>query len=218
MWFWKITALGFAGILDLAAGLFIVHVLSIFFAHPLVWWQYAIGAFLGASPDIDLFYAFWKKNATGHHDYLTHRPIIGVTLAITLGWFWGGTFWAIAAGVGVFWHYLHDTDGFLGLSGGGIAWLWPFSEKYLGMRGLNAQVVSWTSQTYKGDEGNDCDDIYKTYLIATQRSVTEFLLTGVLVGYVVGSLFGYGFGCALAALFWLTVQGLWTVRRQLVQR
>lgn len=214
MWFWKIVALGFAGILDLAAGLLIVHVLSVYFAHPLVWWQYAIGAFLGASPDIDLFYAFWKNNATGHHDYLTHRPIIGIPLATTIGWILGGEFWAIAAGIGVLWHYLHDTDGFLGLDGGGIAWCWPLSKKYVGMKGLTAQVVSWTSKEYQGDEGNDCGDIYETYLTATWRSVIEFLLTGAFTGYVVGALFGFGFGAALAGVFWMTVPALWIAYRE----
>lgn len=217
MWFWKIVALFFAGILDLATGLLIMHTLSVSFAHPLLWWQYAIGACLGASPDIDLFYAFWKKNATGHHEYLTHRPIIGIMLATVLGFLLGGAFWAWCTGIAVSWHYLHDTDGFLGLSGGGIAWFWPISKKYVGMRGFRTQLVSWASKEYRGDEGNDCDDIYQTYLTATRRSLTEFFLTGIFTGYVVGDLFGFGFGCAVAALFWMTVQGLWIAYRQLME-
>jgi hypothetical protein len=86
MWFWKLAALGFAGILDLAAGTLFIHLLSQYFAYPLSWWQYVIGAFLGASPDIDLLHAFFRKNASGHHEYLTHRPIMGISFAVTLAW------------------------------------------------------------------------------------------------------------------------------------
>jgi hypothetical protein len=209
MWFWKFVALGCAGVLDLAAGALFVHLLGAYFAQPLLWWQYAIGAALGAAPDIDLFYAWYKNNMTGHHEYLTHRPIVGISLAIALGFICGGAFWATAAGVGVCWHYLHDTEGFLGLPGGGIAWCWPVSKKYLGMHGFATTEISWTNKVYTGDEGNDVDEICEIYLTPTRRSIVEFALTGIFLGYIVGDLFGVFWGAITWLLVWSLVFAFW---------
>ncbi|MDP2630948.1 MAG: metal-dependent hydrolase [Candidatus Uhrbacteria bacterium] len=211
MWFWTLASLGLAGALDLAIGVLLVHLLSEYFAYPLVWWQYAIGALLGASPDVDLFYAFFRKNASGHHEYLTHRPILGVPFAIFLGWMIGGEFWAIAAGLGAFWHYLHDTEGFLGLSGGGIAWFWPFSKKYWGMGGAKAQVVFWVPEVHQAqaENRNTCDEFRKTYLLPTRRSVTEFMLTSIALGYVIADLFDSHIFFPVVILFWAGILGLW---------
>ncbi|MDO8521479.1 MAG: metal-dependent hydrolase [bacterium] len=214
MWFWTLCSLGLAGILDLVAGALMVHLLSEYFAYPLSWWQYAIGAFLGASPDVDLFYGFFKKKASGHHEYLTHRPILGVPFAAVVGWLLGGEFWAIAAGVGVFWHYLHDTEGFLGLEGG-IAWFWPFSQKHWCVK--NCRVISKMPEEHREGEGNPYDWFYESYLSPTRRSITELTLTSIFSGYVIGDVFGFYFGLAATALFWLAVAELWIVYRRPVR-
>lgn len=208
MWFWTLASLGCAGVLDLVMGMFFVHLLSAYFSYPLHWWQYVIGAFLGASPDIDLFWGFFKKNQNEHHEFLTHRPIIGIPFAVALGWIFGGVFWAFAAGIGALWHYLHDTEGFLGLSDGGIAWFWPFSKKYWGMR--NFRVVSRQPDCSEADK-NALDWFYESYLVPTRRSVTEFALTGPLLGFVVGGLSDIHSGFGVTFLFWISVAGLWFV-------
>ena len=206
MWFWTLASLGLAGILDLAVGALIVHLLSEYFVYPLVWWQYAIGALLGASPDLDLFYAFWSKTPNGHHEFLTHRPIVGIPLAATIGWLLGGEFWAWCAGGGVFWHYLHDTKGFLCLYDSGLAWLWPFSRKYWGVK--NLRVVSETlGELFSKEKG--FESIHATYLTPTRRSITEFLLMSIAMGYVVADVFGTQFGVAIVLLFWSGILGLW---------
>ncbi len=216
MRFWTFASLGFAGILDLAVGALIVHLLSGYFAHPLEWWQYIIGALLGASPDIDLFYAFFKKQASGHHEYLTHRPALGIPLATAVGWILGGEFWAVASCIGVFWHYLHDTEGFLGLAEGGLAWFWPFSRKYWGVE--KYRIVSRTPVEHEGGNGNDYDFFYEKYLSPTRRSVTEFVLTALCAGYVLTDVFGIELGVAAVLLFWTGIVALWILYDVLPKR
>lgn len=208
MWFWTFVSLGLAGILDLAAGALLVHLLSGYFSHPLEWWQYAVGAFLGASPDIDLLSWFLGKNVYEHHEYLTHRPIVGIPLAVVFGWFLGGTFWATAAGIGALWHYLHDTEGFLCLSNGGIAWFWPFSKKYWGIR--NWRLVSRTPEEHEKTE-NESRYFHVTYLDPTRQSVIEFALASIFIGYVVGDLFAFRFGLVATYLFWVSIVVLWII-------
>jgi len=215
MWFWTLASLGFAGVFDLAAGTLFVHLLSGYFSHPLLWWQYAIGAFLGALPDIDLFLGFFKKNPNGHHEYLTHRPIVGIPFAIIIGWLLGGEFWAWSAGIGVFWHYLHDTKGFLFLYDNGLAWFWPFSKKYWGVR--NFRVVSETLGELLSEE-KGFEAIHETYLTPTRRSITEFALAGFFFGYVIGDTFGFHSGFAAALLFWVSIVGVWIVYRSRLPR
>ena len=210
MWFWTFLSLGLAGILDLAVGTLVIHLLSTVHGYPLAWWQYVIGACLGASPDIDLFLAFFRKNASAHHEYLTHRPVVGIPFAVAIGWVLGGDFWAIAAGIGVCWHYLHDTDGFLGLNGGGIAWCWPFSQKYWGVR--NYRIVSQTPRADDGG-GNNYEWFHKTYLSPTRRSIVEFMLTSMCAGYVAADLVSIIFGIALVGTFWCQLFFLWASYR-----
>ena len=104
---WTLWAMFLATVLDLSAGIFIVYLMQDWFAQTISWRSYALGAFLGIAPDLDLIAAFFQKKCTGHHEYLTHRPIIGIPLAICLGWLFGGSFWAWTAGMIIVFHYLH---------------------------------------------------------------------------------------------------------------
>lgn len=211
MFFWRLASLGLAGVLDLAAGMLIVTLLSEHFTYSLEWWQYIVGAFLAASPDIDLLLGFFGKSLDEHHEYLTHRPIFGIPFAISIGWVIGGEFWAFAAGLGVFWHYLHDTQGFLFLYDNGLAWLWPYSKKYWGIE--NLQVVYRTPKELSQCEGGAFDSLYECYLTPTRRSVTEFALTSIFLGYVASSLLGNYLGVAAALIFWMTITYLWYTYR-----
>lgn len=204
--FWKLCAFGFAGILDLAVGFFVTHFLAQWFGYELAWWHYAIGAFLGASPDIDLVAAFIKKNPTSHHEYLTHRPIFGISFAAFLGWIVGGEFWAWCAGLCVFWHYLHDTEGFLSLTDNGIAWLWPVSKKYWGMRG--GRIVGKSFEEFEAEEDKKFE-IYDKFLMPTRRALTEFIVFSILLVAILGDLFGWAMGVVVAFVFWAAIVEIW---------
>ena len=213
MFFWRITSLGLAGVLDLAAGMVIVTLLGEYFSYPLLWWQYLIGALLAASPDIDLLLGFFGKRVDEHHEYLTHRPIFGLPFAIVGGWIIGGEFWAYASGFGVLWHYLHDTQGFLFLYDNGLAWFWPYSKKYWGIR--NFRVVYRIPNELPQSEGGAFDSLYECYLTPTRRSVTEFVLTSGCIGYVASSVFGDFIGMAATLSFWVSIIYLWSMYRYL---
>lgn len=209
-----VVSLGLAGILDLAAGLFFVYMLGEYLSYPLAWWQYAIGAFLGASPDIDLLLGFFGKDPDYHHENLTHRPILGIPFAILLGWLMGGPFWACAAGVGVFWHYLHDTKGFLLLYDNGLGWFWPFSHKYWGVK--NLRPVGEDPKMFIQKEGSGFGTVYESYLGPTRKALTELVPTGLLLGYVVGHVFNSSLGALVAALFYMSIMALWDSCRNLM--
>lgn len=214
MFFWRFISLGLAGILDLAAGMLIVTLMSEYFSYQLVWWQYVIGAFLAASPDIDLLLGFFGKDLDGHHEYLTHRPIVGIPLAITIGWIIGGEFWALASGIGVFWHYLHDTQGFLFLYDNGLGWFWPFSRRYWGMQ--RGRVVSRTPKELSQSAGGAFDCLYECYLTPTRRSITEFVLTSIFFGCVLTTLWGGLIGIVSVVSFWGVISAMWLSYRRLV--
>lgn len=210
-WHEKVIALGLAGILDLAAGTLFVFLLSKYFSHPLLSWQYILGAFLAAAPDIDLLLCLFGREPNEHHENLTHRPIVGILLAALLGGFFGGTFWALTAVIGVCWHYLHDTEGFLFLYDNGIGWLWPFSKKYWGVR--NFQIVSQTLPEFLAGKKTGFGATYEDYLNPTPKSLREFTLAGIFFGYVAGGLFGPLFGVIVAGLFLLSIMLIWKLHR-----
>lgn len=211
MFIWRVISLGLAGVLDLGAGMLIVTLLAEHFSYSLAWWQYVVGALLAASPDIDLLLGFFGKSLDEHHEYLTHRPIFGLPFAIFVGWLIGGEFWAYVAGFGVLWHYLHDTQGFLFLYDNGLAWFWPYSKKYWGIR--NLRVVYRTPTELSQCEGGAFDSIYECYLTPTRRAVTEFALTSVSIGYVASAVFGSILGLAAALIFWMTIVHIWYTNR-----
>lgn len=208
MLFWKIAALGLAGTLDLAMGTLIAHVLAQISSYPLEWWQYAIGACLGASPDIDLLLGSFGVDRRYHHEHLTHRPIVGLPLAFFLGWLFGGMFWGVVAVTCVFWHYLHDTHGFLCLYDNGLGWFWPFSRKYWGVR--NYRVVSESLEEFLDKTRNDAV-FFGGYLSPSGRSVTEFFLAGIILSCVAEDLLGSPFGVFVLISFWGLITLMWTV-------
>jgi hypothetical protein len=116
--------------LDFSAGVFIVYCIGYWFNLNPTGLSFMIGGILAISPDFDVLYMYMKKGGVygDHHQFLTHRPIIGLAIADGLGWLFGGFFWAVISRACLLFHYLHDTEGFG--TGGGIAWFWPLSKKY----------------------------------------------------------------------------------------
>lgn len=90
-----------------------------------------ISALFGIMPDLDFFYAFYKKKKfiaderINHHEFLSHMPLL--YLAIFLGWLalFPDT-WLVATTfiLGTWSHFVLDT-----IASDGVAWLYPFSKK-----------------------------------------------------------------------------------------
>lgn len=188
---WKLVAMGLAGIYDLVFGVFVTVLFGAIFNVSLQLEHYFLGALLGASPDIDLLIPLLtgtkEKGANKHHEYWTHRPIVGIPSGIFLGWFLGGEFWAWVAGTAIFFHYLHDTDGWLGLNDNGIAWFWPLSKKYWG---FSAWRIRGRTLAQLEAESGGFESIYIKYLKPTKRSIVE--LAAVVVFILLIAYLGFG--------------------------
>mgnify|MGYP003386273388 FL=1 len=130
---------GMNAYMDFGVGVAIAQTLSVLAAHPLPWWFLPLGGMLALLPDFDILVPLIWRGAFNynHHKTLLHRPLFMLPLVACFGWLWGGPFWAGAAFICVFWHYLHDT---WPLGVGGVAWVWPISDQYLTWRGFKEPV------------------------------------------------------------------------------
>lgn len=118
-----------AGFLDLSMGAALAAVtLSAFGMQPEPW-HLAVGAALAVLPDFDILLPVLRmREVTGNHrTTLMHRPLLLVPLAALAAFALGGPAWGATAFACALWHFAHDTPP---LSAGGIAWLWPFDERY----------------------------------------------------------------------------------------
>jgi membrane-bound metal-dependent hydrolase YbcI (DUF457 family) len=120
---------GLAGFLDLAVGALIASATLSYFGTQPQLWHLAVGAVLAILPDFDIVPAILSgREAKGNHRVsLMHRPLLVIPAATLVAYTLGGDAWWVVAFLCVTWHYLHDTPP---LSLGGIAWLWPFDERY----------------------------------------------------------------------------------------
>ena len=118
-----------AGFLDLSMGAALAAItLSAFGMRPELW-HLAVGAALAVLPDFDILLPILRmREVTGnHHATLMHRPLLVMPAAALAAFLLGGPAWGLAALLCVSWHFAHDTPP-LGMDG--IAWLWPFDERY----------------------------------------------------------------------------------------
>jgi len=200
----------FLSLLDLAMGAFIVFVGSKVSEHDVSVYHYGIGALLAALPDLDVLYMFlrWGRVYGDHHQYLTHRPIIGISAALLIGMVLGGAFWAVTACACMLWHYIHDTKG---LGGGGIAWLWPFSRLYYSLHGAENPEESIMLRDHH--QGLDSE-----ILSPSPKSVIESLMTSILLGIVGGSIWGIWAGFRISAAVCFTVLALWCLHARVGHR
>lgn len=96
----------------------------------LLWW----GAFFGFTPDLDMFYAFWRakgftlpRKEVNHRFYLTHRPMVWLAASLLIWLFATSPFWktfALVVWLGSWSHFILDSLRV------GVMWLWPFSNKF----------------------------------------------------------------------------------------
>jgi len=92
-----------------------------------------IGIFFGIAPDLDFFYGFAKyhtwtpsEHQFQHRTFLTHAPILWLTLAMIVYLIAPDPFWkevAVLIWTGSWTHFLLDSIE------SGIMWLWPFRTK-----------------------------------------------------------------------------------------
>jgi hypothetical protein len=130
-----------AATLDFSVGVFGISLLAYLYNYELAVWQVFLGGVLALLPDLDLVpTVLLGTNSTfDHRQTLFHRPILILPAAVALSWVLGGQFWAIAAGVLVFWHFLHDTDWFGDRYG--VAWFWPVSNRFWSIHGSYSPPV-----------------------------------------------------------------------------
>ena len=183
-----LCAIAFAALLDVAMGTTIVVGLSLPFHRPVGLVDIALGAFLALLPDIDVVYMLLRKGRMygSHHMWLTHRPVVLIPLATAAGWFLGGAFWATAAFIAVFWHYVHDTPE---ICGSGIAWFWPFTDWWWSpRRGLIAPYITDSShdrflQNWLGPSRVAEAEVYiAAFLLALSLSLIFDPLAGIVLG------------------------------------
>lgn len=197
---------GMFAILDFTVGIFLVYLLGILLNHEVGMLQLLLGGILTLAPDFDVVYMLLRRGRIygNHHEYFTHRPIVGIPLAAGLGYLLGGQFWAITAGTCLFWHYLHDTKGF---GGGGMAWLWPLTRLYVSPFGVQKPEESVQNNETHGHNEGMCREI----LSPTKKSVIEYTIAAALLLYVGWEFFAPWAGVLVAALLWVFIYSVWRI-------
>lgn len=197
MFILRLAAYGIVMLLDLSMGLFIITCLSLVLKHEISFMGYALSAFLGVAPDFDFFLLLftgkkYRRKVVTHHEYPTHWPLLMVPLATAAGWIFGGVFWALAAGIIVFLHFLHDTEGVLGAGDNSIGWLKPFSSKYYGFRG--GRLVGYSLEERRGmyaDKKAYLTALYSKWLRPTRQAKRELALALMMLAFVGFGLFSW---------------------------
>jgi len=201
---YKLIGNAMAAFLDFSAGVFIVYIGTLAFGYQTGILSFFLGGILGMAPDFDVFYMFWQKNEVygDHHQFITHRPLFGIILFSTIGFLFGGTFWAIVAPLCVIWHYIHDTEGF---GGGGIAWFWPFSNLYYSpFRVVHPEQSVMAEEQYRHEEW-----VETTWLMPSKTSITEIAIGSIMIGIVSSSIFDWKTGLFVVVWIWLCVIFMW---------
>jgi len=207
----RLLGYGMAMIFDVSVGMLITLLASEAFGANLSIQNCLIGGMLSIAPDVDILYMFIRKGKvyTDHHQFITHRPVFGITIAVLIGWVGGGINWSITATACVFWHYLHDTYGF---GGGGIAWLWPFSKYYLSARGKMIKPK---------DSAMNCDPevwLHSRVLSPNKQPCIEFSLSAILLGIVGSMIFGQTIGIVIVFAIIGFVLGMWYAKACLLRQ
>ncbi len=182
-----------AGYMDFCMGVFLCVMISrmIFHTTPtfLCMFLCAVAALI---PDFDIVWPIIiGQNPVGdHHQWLTHRPGFIVPVTATVGYLLAGKRGVWLAGTCVLWHLFHDTKGVL--DGGGIAWLWPWSQKYWGFTGgADPETIRGTGITWMDINWNRLSNV----------GIAEVFLgtvAFVIAGYVRGRVY-FAFAWAVIA-------------------
>lgn len=172
----------------------------------LPWYLVFIGGVLALVPDFDLVPSVIHgvSPSFDHRQTCFHRPLLILPLIITTAYLFGGSMWALIAGLCVFTHYVHDTN-FVGTNYG-IAWLWPFSHRYWSIFG---------SFTPKRTVGSHHEWLQKNWLRPSLLSVREI---GIGLGGICVALWLMDvLALMIFAVFLVTVasvNSLWIIERR----
>ena len=119
-----------AAFMDFGIGTAIATFVAQTYGVPLPWYLVFLGGILSLVPDFDLVLSvlLGVSPAFDHHQTPFHRPLLVLPIVAVLAYLLGGEMWFLITFICVFGHYLHDTN-FISTEYG-IAWFWPFSQKY----------------------------------------------------------------------------------------
>jgi len=186
-----------AGFFDVSVGMLIAAVIETKFGISIAWRHLLIGGILAVLPDFDIVLPILFHTVQGdHHQTIFHRPIVLLPVSILIGYAFGGFLWALITGVCVLFHYIHDTVG-------GIAWLWPFSGKYVTFRGLENPSPEINHDTW----------IWENWLQPSLLSISEIALGSVALLFSFLIINQYLLGVMLFILLWLSVSIVWKLSK-----
>ncbi len=143
------TGLMIAMFMDIAIGLFSDYLLRKSTGHSPSWMvlrtnlSYLRGPLLALFPDLDAIAQYVsKKNMTAEHRSHLHTPLVAIggwlVFFAFLSLFWApARWWALLSTLCLVGHFLHDSIG----SGGGVRWLWPFSNEYYQLFSIKERKV-----------------------------------------------------------------------------
>jgi len=192
-----LAATGMAAFLDFSIGTLIVFTAGSATGVEIQVWHIAIGGILALLPDFDLIVRALLLWLTGrryegdHRASVMHAPLIMLPTCTLLGWFLGGSFWAMTTFLCLFYHYVHDSRIF---SVGDINWLWPLTNRKL----------PWMDQK---------EWFEQFWLRPTKTSVAELCIGVTALGYVVSVYVGPQIAMALAAVVVFINIATWTFYR-----
>lgn len=209
----KLLANAFAAFFDFSIGTFTVYGAAQIFHYDASLLHYFIGGILAVAPDFDVLYMFARKGRVygDHHQFITHRPLVTMTLATAMGILLNNMFWTITAPLCLFWHYVHDTEGF---GGGGIAWLWPFSKLYYSPR----RTVSPKTSLMASEKDKFDSWLENRWMTPNATSIVEISAGSIMLGSVLINAVNWQLGCFAMLFIWATLTSMWQAHAYLKNR
>ncbi|MCI0558050.1 MAG: metal-dependent hydrolase [Nitrososphaera sp.] len=187
---------------DFGTGALIAGIVSILFGSEASIWFLMYGGIAALLPDFDLIIPILRRKIVGnHHLTIMHRPLFVVPLATVVSLVLGGHFFGVTTFLCVLWHYVHDSPE---CGGSGIAWLWPFSDTTLSLRGTQIPV--------KGHLSGHHDQWLKKWCQPSVVSVREITIgsIGVIMATLTMEPSLWWVGILLVTFVWVIVLTLWT--------
>ena len=167
--------------LDLCVGALIGALVFPLFAIEVTVVTLAVSAILALLPDFDLIIPVLRGHVDNNHrTTLWHRPIVVLPTATIAAWIVGGPGWGAVTFICVLWHYIHDTPP-IGDEGSGIAWAWPWSERFI------TPLVILDPQPW--DNYQHTTALEREWLTPTPRSIAEMAIGSLILLYIAVTIF-----------------------------